>query len=82
MIDQKTCVDFSQNDLELIESALQTQEKILSVQSRASGSNTAKLRLIELRAVLRVVRNKTGKVQQTPCRRVGGITGFARALFG
>ena len=82
MLDPKTCIDFSNHDLELIESALQTQEKILAVQSRASGRNSAKLRLIELQAVLRRVRSKNGKTQQTPCRRVGGLTGFARALFG
>jgi hypothetical protein len=82
MLEPTTCVDFTEQDLEMIESALQTQEKILSVQSRASGSNAAKLRLIELRAVLRRVRSKNGKTPQTPCRKVTGLGGFARALFG
>lgn len=80
MLEQKNCVDFSEHDLELIESALQTQEKILTVQSRAGGNNAAKVRLNELKTVLRRVRRKNGTTPQPTCRS-GGWGGFARALF-
>lgn len=82
MFDSKACTDFNEHDLDLIESALHTQEKILAVQSRASGNNTAKLRLNELKSVLRRVRRRNGITAETPCRATGGLGGFARALFG
>ena len=82
MLETKNCVEFSEHDLDLIESALHTQEKILAVQSRASGNNTAKVRLNELKSVLRRVRRKNAKATQAPCRSGGGLGGFARALFG
>ena len=46
MLDDTYAVDLTKQDLELIEAALQTQEKILSVQSRAGGS-AARARLLK-----------------------------------
>ncbi|MEO0390643.1 MAG: hypothetical protein AAF218_06840 [Pseudomonadota bacterium] len=52
MLDAHHSVDLTAEELELIETALQTQEKILSVQSRAGGT-LATSRLDRLRALSR-----------------------------
>lgn len=54
-------VAFSDHDLEVIQDALFTQEKILAVQSRAGG-NAAKMRLNDLQGLLRRMRRqRSGK---------------------
>lgn len=55
MLDQTKSLKFSEHDLEVIEEALFTQEKILSVQSRAGG-NGAKTRLNKLQGLLQRIR--------------------------
>ena len=57
MLDQSQAVNFTDHDLEVIKDALFTQEKILSVQSRAGG-NAAKTRLNELRELLQRMRGR------------------------
>lgn len=59
MLDQNLDIEFSDYDLEVIEEALFTQEKILSVQSRAGG-NGAKTRLSELQGLLQRMRRQRG----------------------
>ena len=59
MLDQNQDIEFSVHDLEVIEEALFTQEKILSVQSRAGG-NGAKTRLSELQGLLQRMRRQRG----------------------
>lgn len=51
-------VDLTQQELDVIEAALHTQEKILSMQSRASGDTTAASRLSELKSTLRKLRKQ------------------------
>jgi len=58
MRDDTHSVDLTIQDLELIEAALQTQEKILSVQSRAGGS-AARTRLNDLKGLMRRLRRQT-----------------------
>ena len=58
MLDDTYAVDLTKQDLELIEAALQTQEKILSVQSRAGGS-AARARLNDLKGLMRRLRRQT-----------------------
>ncbi|MEO0401462.1 MAG: hypothetical protein AAF214_03720 [Pseudomonadota bacterium] len=58
MLDDTHTVDLTKQDLELIEAALQTQEKILSVQSRAGGS-AARTRLNDLKGLMRRLRRQT-----------------------
>jgi hypothetical protein len=76
MLDQYKDVEFSGHDLEVIEEALFTQEKILSVQSRAGG-NAAKVRLNELQGLLRRVRSQRGGQAKQP---TGIRAMFARVL--
>lgn len=65
MLDDTHSVDLTTRDLELIESALQTQEKILSVQSRAGGS-AARARLNDLKGLMRRLRRQTPATQSAP----------------
>jgi hypothetical protein len=58
MRNESHSVDLTKQDLELIEAALQTQEKILSVQSRA-GSNAARTRLNDLKGLMRRLRRQS-----------------------
>ena len=58
MLDDTYTVDLTKQDLELIEAALQTQEKILSVQSRAGGS-AARARLNDLKGLMRRLRRQS-----------------------
>ncbi|WP_299150582.1 hypothetical protein [uncultured Tateyamaria sp.] len=58
MLDDTHSVDLTKQDLELIEAALQTQEKILSVQSRAGG-DAARTRLNDLKGLMRRLRRQT-----------------------
>ena len=74
MLDQNQDIEFSDHDLEVIEEALFTQEKILSVQSRAGG-NGAKTRLNELQGLLQRMRRQRGD-------KAGKKTGQRLSLWG
>ena len=74
MLDQNQDIEFSDHDLEVIEEALFTQEKILSVQSRAGG-NGAKTRLSELQGLLQRMRRQRGD-------KAGQKTGQRLSLWG
>ena len=74
MLDQNQDIEFSDHDLEVIEEALFTQEKILSVQSRAGG-NGAKTRLSELQGLLQRMRRQRGD-------KAGQKTGQRLSLLG
>ncbi len=78
MKNMKTSVDLSQQELGVIEAALRTQEKILSVQSRANGDATARARLNELQAVLRTLDRHLDVPAPEQCQ---GWSGMARAFF-
>ncbi len=65
MLDDTHSVDLTTRDLELIEAALQTQEKILSVQSRAGGT-AARTRLNDLKGLMRRLRRQTPTTQSAP----------------
>lgn len=77
MLDDTHSVDLTSQDLELIEAALQTQEKILSVQSRAGGS-AARTRLNDLKGLMRRLRRQTPAPERTPAPTWGQA---ARQLF-
>lgn len=70
-------VDLTPEEMQVIEAALHTQEKILSVQSRAGGDSTVGLRLSELKSVLANLQRQRGK----PGAATGGWF-FGRSLFG
>ena len=74
MLDLNQDIEFSGHDLEVIEEALFTQEKILSVQSRAGG-NGAKTRLSELQGLLQRMRRQRGD-------KAGQKTGQRLSLLG
>ena len=77
MLDDTHTVDLTKQDLELIEAALQTQEKILSVQRRAGGS-AARTRLNDLKGLMRRLRRQT----PAPHGATGGSwSQVARQLF-
>lgn len=75
MIEKQT-LDLTPHEISVIQSALHTQEKILSVQSRASGDGTVATRLSELKGVLKTLR------RHAPEQQSGGFRSFTRALFG
>ncbi|MEO0381433.1 MAG: hypothetical protein AAF252_14285 [Pseudomonadota bacterium] len=77
MLDETHSVDLTLQDLELIEGALQTQEKILSVQSRAGGS-AARTRLNDLKGLMRRLRRQTPAPQGAPA---ASWSQAARQLF-
>ena len=70
-------VDLTPAELRLIEAALETQEKILSVQSRSGQDEAAAKRLLDLQAVLRTVQRQ---VPHTPQQQSWSDT--ARSWFG
>lgn len=71
-------VDLTPQELQLIEAALQTQEKILTVQSRAGQDVTTERRLGDLRSALRNLRRQV-PVGAPPAP---SWTQMARTLFG
>jgi hypothetical protein len=75
MIDKQT-LDLTAQDIAVIQSALHTQEKILSVQSRASGDGAVVTRLNDLKRVLKTLH------RQTPDETGSGWRSVTRALFG
>lgn len=78
MLENAHNLDLSARDLKLIQDALYTQEKILSVQSRAGG-NAAKLRLNEVKELMRRV---DVKAPQRESENRKSWIGLTRALFG
>lgn len=70
-------IDLTPEELDLVQSALHTQEKILSVQSKAGGDDAIRSRLTALRGVLQSL----GKRQPPPSQRSSWL-GAARTLFG
>ena len=75
----KKSVDLSAAEIEVIEAALHTQEKILSMQSRAGGDNSAALRLSQLKSVLRSLRRQS--IEATSSQNQS-FTAMARSFFG
>ena len=78
MFDEVHKLDLSRAEIELIEAALHTQKKILSVQSKAGGQS-ATARLSDLRQLLKRLD------RQIPTRNAskpGGWTWLARSLLG
>ena len=78
MLDDYHKVDLTRQDLELIEAALHTQEKILAVQTRAGGDN-AQAKLDALKGLIRRLGRQAPPSQPTE----GGysISQVARSLF-
>lgn len=70
-------IDLTPEELDVIQSALQTQEKILSVQSKAGGDAAVRSRLTQLRGVLQSL----GNHQPPPTSRSGWLCA-ARLPFG
>ncbi len=77
MLDDTTTVDLTRHDIEIIEQALQTQEKILSVQSRAGG-DTARVRLNDLKGLIRRLDRQMPAANAQGCNSWSQV---ARALF-
>jgi cystathionine beta-lyase family protein involved in aluminum resistance len=71
-------VDLTAQQIEVIEAALHTQEKILSVQNRAGADMSTRARLNELKSVLKTLRRQT----PAACAQPNHWTCKARALFG
>jgi len=65
MLDDTKQVALSRDDLDMIAAALQTQEKILSVQSRAGGK-AAQTRLVALQSLSRRLRSYAPRAEGKP----------------
>ncbi|WP_299862141.1 hypothetical protein [uncultured Roseobacter sp.] len=81
MLDNSHNLDLTAKDIELIESALHTQKKILSVQSEAGGSGARK-RLTDLKHLMKRINRSTSRrsMSQPETQRLGWGH-FARSLF-
>ena len=78
MLDNLNRLDLTAKDIELIEAALQTQKKILSVQSEAGGAR-ARQKLSDLKHLIkRVGRARPGAEKRTQ----PGLIAAARCFFG
>ena len=76
MFSSSRSVDLTTAQLEVIESALHTQEKILAVQNRAGGDHQTQAKLGELKSTIKTLR------RQMPSRQSDeSWAGFARKLF-
>lgn len=75
----KLSVDLTPEEIGVIESALRTQEKILSVQSKAGGDESVQTRLEALQQVLRTLDVQSGSPIRSPYHGWGSV---ARGLFG
>lgn len=77
MLDNLNTLDLTDKDIALIEAALHTQKKILSVQSEAGGSGANK-KLSELKHLMkRISRNTARQTDAEP----QGWAHYARSLF-
>ncbi|MEM9636562.1 MAG: hypothetical protein AAGA94_02875 [Pseudomonadota bacterium] len=81
MLDNSHNLDLTAKDIELIESALHTQKKILSVQSEAGGSGARK-RLTDLKHLMKRINRSTSRrsADEAETQRFGWGQ-FARSLF-
>ncbi len=79
MTDNKLSVDLTREQIGVIEAALRTQEKILSVQSRADADGTVRARLAQLQQVLRTLDLQSGIPPRSECQGWGSM---ARGIFG
>ena len=78
MLDNLNRLDLTAKDIELIEAALQTQKKILSVQSEAGGTR-AHQKLSELKQLIK----RVGRARPGPEPRTApGFFASARCFFG
>ena len=77
MLDTTRSLDLTQYDLDLIEQALQTQEKILTVQSRAGGAQ-ARERLNDVKGLIRRLGSNAGNNDNGMSQ---SWTRMARSLF-
>ncbi|WP_298919857.1 hypothetical protein [uncultured Roseobacter sp.] len=77
MLDNSQNLDLTAKDIEMIESALQTQKKILSVQSQAGGSG-ARRKLTDLKHLIKRI-NRSART--TPTEPVQSWSWFVRSLF-
>ena len=77
MLDNLHNLDLSSQDIEIIESALHTQKKILAVQSEAGGSGANK-KLVDLKRLLKRINRNTTQKAQAPSQ---SWSLFARTLF-
>ncbi|MCV3272971.1 hypothetical protein [Roseobacter sinensis] len=77
MLDNLHNLDLTAKDIELIESALHTQKKILTVQSQAGGSGAHK-RLTDLKHLMKRIRRSTARPETDTAQSWGQ---FARMLF-
>ena len=77
MLEDVQKIELTRQDLEMIESALATQEKILAVQSRAGGRD-ARARLNDLKSLMRRLRRQVPDDAPAPSQ---GWSRFARSFF-
>ena len=77
MLDNNKKIEVSAEQLEVIESALHTQSKILNVQAEAGG-DTARRRLNEVKRLLAQLSQHKPAAQDTRCSR-GGLGWFRAA---
>ena len=66
MINNSTSVDLTPQEIEVIENALHTQEKILSMQSKASNDGQAARQLNRLQSVLRNLQRQSPIAKNSP----------------
>lgn len=76
MLEDVQKVEFTRRDIELIESALATQEKILAVQSRAGG-RAARTRLNDLKSLMRRLRRQFPDQSEETARPAWPFRAFA-----
>lgn len=77
MLDSLHNLDLTAKDIELIESALHTQKKILSVQSEAGGSGAHK-RLTDLKHLMKRINRSVARKPASQAQTWGA---YARTLF-
>lgn len=73
MMNNSTSVDLTPQEIEVIENALHTQEKILSMQSKASSDGQAARQLSRLQSVLRNLRRQAPMTKNSPA--IWGVLG-------
>ncbi|WP_299964282.1 hypothetical protein [uncultured Roseobacter sp.] len=78
MLNNAHQLDLTAQDIELIEAALQTQKKILSVQSQAGGSG-ADRKLTDINHLMKRINRSTQSKDPLGAQ---GWGCFARSLFG
>ena len=79
MLEDVQKIDLTRRDIELIEAALATQEKILAVQSRAGG-RSARARLNDLKSLMRRFRRQVPDAPEAKTES-GWTTRLTRSFF-